>query len=103
MTALYGKYQYTAQIDLDRSGFNPAWIDEWNAIARQVASYHQKTVQLVDLNERLDPGGKFADTIDGVQARTDGVHLTPEASDLAGAWLAPQILAAVPKGRLLQK
>ncbi len=103
LTALYGKLGWPAQIDIARSGFNNAWIDEWNAVATEVAAFHPKTVQLVDLNGRLDPGGKYADTIDGVDARSDGVHLTPEASDLAGAWLAPQFLAAVPKGRLLQK
>ncbi len=102
LTALYGKLGWPLQIDIDRSGFNPAWIDEWNSVATQVATAHPRSAQLVDLNQRLDPGGKWADTVDGVQARTDGVHLTPEAADIAAAWLVPQLLAAVPQGRLRQ-
>ena len=103
LTALYGRLGWPLQINLDRSGFNDAWINEWNTIARNVAAAHPKSVQLLDLNERLDPGGKFSETIDGVGARSDGVHLTPEASDITAAWLAPQLLSAVPPGRLRTK
>lgn len=54
------------------------------------------SIQLVDLKAHLCPGGKYSDTVDGVQnARPDGYHLTEEASDaVARSWLGPLALGA---------
>lgn len=96
LTALYGKLGWPLQIDLARSGFNDAWIDDWNRVVAEVAAVDPASRTLLDLNAYLDPEGRWAETIDGVPARSDGVHLTPEAARIAARWLVPQILHALP-------
>ena len=89
LTTLYGRLGWPIPgFDQQRSGFNDAWADRWNTTEGQVAAA-DPGVTLIDLNAMLDPGGQFATTLDGVQTRVDGVHLTPQAADLAAAWLVP--------------
>ncbi len=96
LTALYGKLGWPLQIDQSRSGFNDAWIDAWNRAVVEVAAADPSRRTLLDLNAYLDPEGRWAETVHGVRARTDGVHLTVEAADIAARWLVPQILATLP-------
>jgi lysophospholipase L1-like esterase len=67
-----------------------ARVDAWNAIVRRVV-VARAGVRLLDLNRKLGPGGRFTWTVDGLQVRSDGVHLTPEAV----RWLTPWLLAAL--------
>ena len=95
LTALYGKLGWPLQVDLARSGFNDTWIDDWNRAVTEVAAVDPAGRTLIDLNAFLDPEGRWAETIQGVRARSDGVHLTPEAAYIAADWLVPRILDAI--------
>ena len=96
LTTLYGRLGWPIPgFDQQRSGFNNAWVDRWNTMEREVAAT-DPGVTLVDLNALLDPGGQFAATINGTQTRVDGVHLTPQVSDLAAAWVLPQLPTTAP-------
>ena len=50
-------------------------------------------MKLLDLNRKLCPAGTFTWTVDGVQVRSDGVHLTPTGV----RWLTPWLLRALPR------
>ncbi len=68
---------------------DPARVDRFNTLLSQVVSRHPGVVTLVPFGSWLSPGGRYTETIDGVQVRSsDGVHLTA-AGDL---WLAPKLL-----------
>ena len=72
---------------------DPARVDIMNGLFRQVAARHPGVVTLVDFGGKLSPGGHFAMTADGVQVRSDGVHLTPQAGPWLAPWLMPQLVA----------
>ena len=73
---------------------NPARVNEFNRLLRQVAAMHPGRVVVEDLNRRLDPGGRFAATIDGRQMRfSDGVHLSVAGGQWVQPWLLPRIAA----------
>jgi hypothetical protein len=49
---------------------------------------------LLDLNRKLCPNGTFTWTVDGVQVRSDGVHLTPEGVGWLTPWLVRELYRA---------
>ena len=59
----------------------------WNRLLRMVVAAHPGT-QVLDLNRKLCPNGTFTWTVDGVQVRSDGIHLTPQGV----RWLAPWLV-----------
>ena len=66
----------------------PARVDRYNAILRQVAAGSGGRVVVADLGGRLDPGGRYADSVDGVVVRfADGIHVTPAGAKLVSPWL----------------
>lgn len=68
----------------------PARVNAWNALLGRVLSATPNTT-LLDLNHKLCPDGVFTWTVDGIQVRSDGVHLTP-----AGVtWLTPWLTASL--------
>jgi len=66
---------------------NPIRVADWNLLLREVVDAHPGTLVL-DLNRKLCPNGTFTWNVDGVQVRSDGVHLTQEGVQ----WLAPWLL-----------
>ena len=62
----------------------PDRADHWNALLRRVIG-QRPNVAILDLNKKLCPGGVYTAKVDGVQVRSDGVHLTPEGV----RWLLP--------------
>jgi hypothetical protein len=71
---------------------NPARVDQYNAMVRQVAAENNGKVFVLDLNKLVDPDGHFQEYIDGVQVRsTDGIHWTYQGD----CWLAPRILPQI--------
>jgi lysophospholipase L1-like esterase len=52
-------------------------------------------VQVLDLNHQLCPQGKFTWSVNGVQVRSDGVHLTPAGVSQLTPWLVDRLKAAV--------
>jgi hypothetical protein len=71
----------------------PARVDLMNGLIRLVAAAHPGLVSLVDFGGHLSPGGRFTMSIDGVQVRSDGVHITPQTGSWLAPWLMPQLVA----------
>ncbi|MDQ6727558.1 MAG: acyltransferase [Actinomycetota bacterium] len=76
---------------------DPARVDRFNDILRQVAARHPRVV-LVDLGGRTNPSGRYASTVAGVAMRQDGVHYTAQACAWFAPWLVPQVRDAAAKG-----
>jgi peptidoglycan/LPS O-acetylase OafA/YrhL/lysophospholipase L1-like esterase len=77
---------------IDRSGMNPNRVRAANASLKRVAAKEPDAFTLPDLHELLCPKGQYQRSLGSVATvRTDGVHFSPEGSDLVGAWLAPQL------------
>jgi len=72
---------------------NPARVTTWNRLLRAVVAAHPGT-QVLDLNRKLCPNGTFTWTVDGVQVRDDGVHLTPEGVRWLWPWLVRELYQA---------
>jgi hypothetical protein len=51
-------------------------VDRWNALVRQVAGEQQPAVPVIDLNRRTGPQGRYAERVDGIRLRYDGLHIT---------------------------
>ncbi|HZP27630.1 MAG TPA: SGNH hydrolase domain-containing protein, partial [Acidimicrobiia bacterium] len=97
LTAPYYVMGWPQQIVVNRSQYNPAWIDRWNGFLHDLAAANPGKVSVVDLNRVLDPAGRWTDTVDGVTVRiSDRMHLSPAGADLAAQSIMPQILAAIP-------
>lgn len=70
---------------------DPARVRFLNDVWRRYAQAHPG-VQVVDLDARVCPGGRYADTLDGVKMRTDGVHFTAAGAGQVWQWLAPELI-----------
>jgi peptidoglycan/LPS O-acetylase OafA/YrhL len=66
---------------------DPSRVTYWNWLVRAVVAAHPGT-KVLDLNRELCPNGTFTWDVDGVQVRSDGVHLTQAGVQ----WLAPWLL-----------
>jgi len=67
---------------------DPARVDRYNALLRQVAAGSNGRVVVADVNARLDPQGHFTTTVDGQVVRfADGIHVTPAGAKLISPWL----------------
>jgi hypothetical protein len=69
---------------------DPQRVTDWNRLLRTVVAAHPRT-RVLDLNRKLCPGGTFTWTVDGVQVRSDGVHLTPDGVRWLTPWLVRQL------------
>ena len=69
---------------------NPERVNDWNRLLRGVVAAHPGT-RLIDLNRKLCPNGVFTWTVDGIQVRSDGVHLTPDGVRWLTPWLVGQL------------
>jgi len=49
---------------------------------------------VLDLNRKLCPNGTFTLTVNGVQVRSDGVHLTPQGVLWLAPWLTRELYQA---------
>jgi hypothetical protein len=70
---------------------DPARVNHFNGLLRNVAQRHPNQVALVDLNAQTSRNGQYTPVIDGVDLRFDGVHFSPEGSN----WLAPWLFDAL--------
>ncbi len=71
--------------------YEPWRVDRINGLYRDFETAHPDRLTLIDLNSFVSPGGKYAEYIDGVQVRDDGVHFAPGGADMVTAWLVPQL------------
>jgi hypothetical protein len=76
----------------DWSEYDPWRVDRINALYRDFLVDHPGRFTLIDLNKKISPHGRFADSIDGIPVRGDGVHFTQEGAAWVDEWLAPQIV-----------
>ncbi|HUY86348.1 MAG TPA: YCF48-related protein, partial [Acidimicrobiales bacterium] len=75
----------------------PARVDEYNALVRQIAAQFPGRVSVADLNAEVDPSGQFATSIDGVEVRSpDGVHFSIPGGEWLASWILPMAAAATP-------
>jgi hypothetical protein len=66
-----------------------------DAVAREVAAEYPGRVTLIELGQRLSPGGRFTRAVDGVVVRAaDGVHLSEPGGEWLTPWLVPRIISA---------
>ncbi len=73
---------------------NPARVDIYNRLLREVASQSGGDVVVANLNARLDPGGKYAQTINGVDVRfADGIHIDVAGAKMVAPWLLTRAAA----------
>jgi len=74
---------------------NPARVDLYNHLVREVAAEFPITDSVVNLNGLVCPGGKYTSTFHGVTIRnTDGIHFTIQSGEVLAPYLMPAILAA---------
>lgn len=64
----------------------PDRVKKWNALLAKTVG--QRTgVRILDLNKKLCPEGVYTAKVDGIQVRSDGVHLTDEGVKWLTPWL----------------
>ena len=68
----------------------PERVKEWNTMLGDTIG-HRAGVRILDLNKKLCPEGVYTAKVDGIQLRSDGVHLTPEGVQ----WLTPWLEASL--------
>jgi len=74
---------------------NPARLDVFNRLVREVAAEHPETDSVVDLDKAACPDRKYTSTVEGVVIRrSDGVHFTAQAGSVLAPKLMPAIVAA---------
>ncbi|VAZ70763.1 O-acetyltransferase OatA [Mycobacterium kansasii] len=64
----------------------PDRVNQWNTMLRNTVREHPN-VGIIDLNKKLCPDGVYTAKVDGIQVRSDGVHLTPEGVKWLLPWL----------------
>jgi hypothetical protein len=69
---------------------NPIRVSVWNLLLREVVDAHPGTLVL-DLGRKLCPNSTFTWDVDGVQVRSDGVHLTQQGVQWLAPWLVQQL------------
>jgi len=72
---------------------DPIRVIAWNRLLRAVVAAHPGT-QVLDFGRKLCPNGVFTWTVDGVQVRSDGVHLTQQGVQWLAPWLVRQLYHA---------
>ena len=92
-TPFFSRPELVGQTGRNWPEYEPWRVDRINGLYRDFATRYPERYTLIDLNDYVSPGGKFAEYIGDVRVRDDGVHFTPDGADLISAWLA----AAAPR------
>ena len=69
---------------------NPIRVRDWNRLLRAVVAAHPGT-RVLEFGRKLCPNGSFTWTVDGVQVRSDGVHLTQQGVQWLAPWLVREL------------
>ena len=64
----------------------PERVKEWNTLLSRTIG-QRAGVRILDLNKKLCPEGVYTASVDGIQLRSDGVHLTQEGVNWLTPWL----------------
>ena len=70
---------------------SPARAQAYNALVRQVARQDPHEVTVIDLNRMLSPGGVYTASLDGLDVRYDGIHISTAGGQLLQRQILPQI------------
>ena len=68
----------------------PDRVKHWNTLLRRIIG-QRPNIAVLDLNKKLCPDGVYTAKVDGVQLRSDGVHLTPEGVRWLTPWLEDSV------------
>jgi len=63
----------------------------YNALVREVARRDPHEVSVIDLNRMLDPDGVYTASLDGLDVRYDGIHISPAGGQLLQRQILPRI------------
>jgi peptidoglycan/LPS O-acetylase OafA/YrhL len=64
----------------------PDRVKQWNTLLGRTIG-QRRSVRILDLNKKLCPEGVYTAKVDGIQVRSDGVHLTDEGVKWLTPWL----------------
>jgi peptidoglycan/LPS O-acetylase OafA/YrhL len=64
----------------------PERVKEWNTLLSRTIG-QRAGVRILDLNKKLCPDHVYTASVDGIQVRSDGVHLTQEGVNWLTPWL----------------
>ncbi|MFZ0905188.1 MAG: hypothetical protein WAN71_15230, partial [Mycobacterium sp.] len=64
----------------------PERVKQWNTLLSGTIG-QRAGVGILDLNKKLCPEGVYTAKVDGIQVRSDGVHLTSEGVKWLTPWL----------------
>jgi peptidoglycan/LPS O-acetylase OafA/YrhL len=64
----------------------PKRVDEWNTLLGKTIG-NRPDVRMLDFKKKLCPQGVYTADVDGIQVRSDGVHLTDEGVQWLTPWL----------------
>jgi hypothetical protein len=68
----------------------PERVTRWNVLLRRVLAQHPN-IGVLNLNKKLCPDSVYTANVDGIQVRSDGVHLTPEGVSWLTPWLEQSV------------
>jgi hypothetical protein len=72
----------------------PSRTNAWNADVRRAAAAFPGTASVVDLNQMIDPGGKYTSYLDGLRVRLDdNEHFSPAGGLYLRRMLLPAFVA----------
>ncbi len=69
----------------------PVRVQAYNALVRQVAGADPGEVEVIDLNRLLSPDGVYTASLDGVDVRPDGVHISTAGGLLLQREILPEV------------
>ena len=90
-TPFFYRPELVGQTGHDWPEYEPWRVDRINALYRDFLVAHPGRYTLIDLNRYVSPGGKYAESIDGIRIRGDGVHFTIDGAVYVSNWLVPQL------------
>ena len=79
-TPFFYRPELVGQTGHDWPEYEPWRVDRINALYRDFLVAHPGRYTLIDLNRYVSPGGKYAESIDGIRVRDDGVHFALEGA-----------------------
>ncbi|MGA7134760.1 MAG: acyltransferase family protein [Mycobacterium sp.] len=64
----------------------PDRVNDWNTLLGRTIG-NRPDVKILDFKKKLCPAGVYTDKVDGIQVRSDGVHLTDQGVQWLTPWL----------------
>jgi peptidoglycan/LPS O-acetylase OafA/YrhL len=97
-TPFFSRPELAVQTGRQWPEYDPARVDRLNSLYRDFLTAHPGRYTILDLNRFVSPAGKFAEYVNGVRVRDDGVHFTRDGAVMVDTWLVPQLEAVTTGG-----